>query len=181
MGEIYKITNIVTNKIYVGKTTIGYLNRFRSHIKESVNGRTRLSNSIRKHGIENFKVERICVCPDNLLNKLEIQFIKQYKSYEFGYNITKGGEGGDTLSNHPELHRIKNKMSNISKGRVVWKEEYLTEEFRKKMSNITRGEANPFFGKQHTEEAKKIMRLKKKGYVPWNKGIKQKDYKKENK
>jgi len=47
-----------------------------------------------------------------------------------------------------------------------------TKEHREKLSKIFSGKGNPFYGRKHTEEAKKKMSEVHKGKIPWNKGLK---------
>jgi group I intron endonuclease len=90
---IYQIKNVVTNDIYIGKTTKTVEERFARHIKNSKTQNTHLYKAIRKYGKENFIVEVIENTND--LNNREIFWIitKQPK-----YNMTAGGDGGNTSS-----------------------------------------------------------------------------------
>lgn len=105
---IYKITNKVNGKIYVGKTTRQLTVRFKAHIKSSENGsKTKLHNAIRKHGKDNFYIQTIeNVNNKNLLNEKEIYYISILSP---DYNMTAGGDGGDTsLSiNYKQNHSYK--------------------------------------------------------------------------
>lgn len=97
---IYKATNLINGKYYIGKTTQSLEKRINQHKGSSIKGKFSIFYSaIRKYGIENFKWEILAKCTNiETLNKLEIYFIS--KNIE-GYNIGKGGNGGDTLTNHP--------------------------------------------------------------------------------
>ncbi len=114
---IYKITNRITNKIYIGKSTDS-----RNHKKISYYGSGLLINrSIEKYGIDNFDKDIIEECKNNdELCEREKYWIKFYNSTDvnLGYNISAGGDGGDTFSNHPNLDEIKEKISSTLKGRV---------------------------------------------------------------
>lgn len=96
---IYKLTNILNNKIYIGLTTETISERCRKRIAEAKYKESRNSyilNAIRKHGSEVFKVEQLDTA--NTLEELqqkEIFYIQQYNSTDrnIGYNLTKGGEG----------------------------------------------------------------------------------------
>jgi len=110
VGEIYKITNIVTNKSYVGQTRshrlnhgkyrpFGYLSRFRDHISEANSNKQNqsryLNSSILKHGSENFVCEKILSCKIDELDAHEQQYISEYNTkFPNGYNLTDGGQGG---------------------------------------------------------------------------------------
>ena len=93
-GKIYKISNDINNKIYIGQTVKTLAQRFAGHINESKNGGTRpICLAISKYGEEHFKIEEIEECDVSLLNEREIYWISQYNSYEKGYNATLGGLG----------------------------------------------------------------------------------------
>ena len=101
---IYKITNIETNKIYIGKTSKDLRTRWKTHINASLNLKndTRLYNSIRKYGKENFKIEQIDEA--NTLKELqekEFYWINYFNSTseKIGYNIQKGNECGCCVVN----------------------------------------------------------------------------------
>jgi hypothetical protein len=110
--QIYKITNLVNNKIYIGKDTVSDKNYYGSGVL--------IKRAIEKYGIKNFKKEIIeeCVSNDELCLK-EKYWIEHFNStnLKIGYNISRGGDGGDTLSNNPNLEIIKSKISNVRKGK----------------------------------------------------------------
>ena len=88
---IYKITNKITGKVYIGQTVRTLQKRWKQHVnaKDSLV----IHNSIRKYGVENFTVEQIDIaCSRDELNKKEIYWISFYNSlYPNGYNLTSGG------------------------------------------------------------------------------------------
>jgi hypothetical protein len=107
--QIYKITNLVNNKIYIGKDTTSDPNYFGSGLI--------IRKAIKKYGLENFIKKVIDETEDyKELSKKEISWIKKLNSTnkKIGYNISTGGDGGDTLSNHPDLDLIKEKISKNS-------------------------------------------------------------------
>jgi len=114
---IYKITNNINKKIYIGKST-----DTRNHKQISYYGSGKLIQlAIKKYGVENFTKEIIDKCNTNIeLCEREIYWISYYNSSDLtiGYNITNGGDGGDTISNHPHNIDIRTKISNSLKGRV---------------------------------------------------------------
>lgn len=105
-GYIYKITNIETQKVYIGQTRKTVLKRFKQHLAAAFKSNSsvynsKLSRSIRKHGTDRFIVEQIkeiistslgILCQE--LDKEERFYISFYKSTdnEFGYNISSGGQ-----------------------------------------------------------------------------------------
>lgn len=99
---IYFIINQLTNERYVGQTT-NFSRRKNEHfekLKENRHPNPKLQNVYNKYGKENFLIEKITF--ENLskeeLNEQEIYYIDYYNSYEKGYNLTRGGTGGDTKS-----------------------------------------------------------------------------------
>lgn len=94
---IYKITNILNDKVYIGLTTKSNVkNRFYQHMYNAfkTNLDTYFYNAIRKHGRDNFKIETIETCSDfDELNFLEKYYIKFYNSTDkrYGYNLLAGG------------------------------------------------------------------------------------------
>lgn len=90
MTGIYKITNLINNKIYIGQSTnIEY--RWEDHKFYSRNSHTALQAAFKKYGISNFSFEVIEECSKEYLDEREIYWIKFYDSYKNGYNLTKGG------------------------------------------------------------------------------------------
>lgn len=89
MGVIYKITNKINGKVYIGQTIQNPLVRFRRHKA----GNFAIGNAIRKYGESNFKLEviRECRCPAEL-NVFERLYIKRENSmFPEGYNLMEGG------------------------------------------------------------------------------------------
>lgn len=113
---IYKITNTINNKVYIGQTTQGLLQRQREHVSRFNRGERdhKLYLAFRKYGIDVFKFEVICVALDaSYLNELETLLIKEHNSFNKGYNMTVGG---DTVS-----QETRQKLSSIFKGRkITW-------------------------------------------------------------
>lgn len=92
---IYKITNLVNGKSYIGKTTQSLERRWNGHKKSARSGSmVKLACAIRKHGADNFVVEVIeRMTTDVGLDVAEQLWIKHLKTKDCGYNMTDGGEG----------------------------------------------------------------------------------------
>lgn len=144
-GYVYKITNIVNNKIYIGQTSNTLNKRFINHKSEARRTKidTPIYRAMRKHGTENFKIESLVEIKVNskdelheILNKLEVYYIEKLKP---DYNSAPGGLG--------------------STG-VTW-----TEERREKFKELMSGENNPCFGKPKSEETRKKLSDALKGRV----------------
>jgi group I intron endonuclease len=97
MAFIYKITNLINNKVYIGYTDKSVEDRWKRHIKICRMGsKTYLHNAMRKYGVDKFSIEVISSNEDSKYTKnvLEPKYIKEYNSkYPLGYNLTDGGEG----------------------------------------------------------------------------------------
>ena len=111
---IYKITNDINDKIYIGQTTESLKQRFNRHCGYQLNDNTHFHRAMKKYGIEHFSIELVEeVNNQEELDEREFYWINFYNSVENGYNTknVKGKCGGDTLSNHPNLENIKKKIS----------------------------------------------------------------------
>lgn len=149
MHFIYKITNKINNKVYIGQTN-SIKNRWKSHKSEAKNNRPQgdypIYHAIRKYGIENFIFEIIDECLNlREANIQETWFIKIYRSLvkENGYNIHEGGD-----VNH------------------------VSEETKKKSSESHMGQKPWNKGIPMSDEAKLKLSKSKQGQKPWNTGKK---------
>jgi len=151
---VYKITNIVNNKIYIGYTKNKIDVRLRGHFKKAKIYRNhKFSNAILKYGQINFIIEPIFESFDKkeALEK-EIFFIKEYDSIKKGYNISTGGESGAngvTGRKLSDSHKEKLRLANINK-----KVSNETKELISKNHADVSGIKNPFFNKKHSNETK---------------------------
>ena len=96
MGYIYKITNKINGKSYIGQTITPIRVRMYKHYSQSKIATTGVDYAIQKYGRENFTVEQICKCDDNDLDHLERYYIDYYDTYNNGYNLTIGGQDTST-------------------------------------------------------------------------------------
>lgn len=92
---IYKITNILDNKCYIGQSVDIY-KRWCDHCKCGCGIDTPKNNKLyaamEQDGIENFTFELLEECPREELNKKEAFYINLYESNDYGYNTTKGND-----------------------------------------------------------------------------------------
>lgn len=94
MGYIYKITNTLNDKVYIGQTIKTVQKRFTQHKNNSNKeyfSQIVLYKAFNKYGIENFICEEIEEVPNNKLDEREKYWIEYYDSYFNGYNSTLGG------------------------------------------------------------------------------------------
>lgn len=111
LRRIYLLTNIITNKVYVGQTKQTLEKRADKNGRGYV-GCTRLYNSIKHYGWENFKYTQLTLCfSEQDANEAETFFIKLYRSDQegFGYNIESVGIGrsAEAIKKGAENKRIK--------------------------------------------------------------------------
>lgn len=108
MVGIYKITNTLNDKCYIGQS-IDIKTRWMQHIYEGKRNvkEGKLYPAMFKDGIENFTFEIIEECKKDLqvLNERERYWIKYYNSFNNGYNSTIGGQGEDSWTYDPDLIR----------------------------------------------------------------------------
>ena len=119
---VYKITNSINNKIYVGQTTETLKQRFSRHIGYQLrdsNYKSKIHRAMIKYGVENFSIELLEeVSNQDELNEREYYWIHKLDTIKNGYNINDSGKkcGGDTLSNNPNLKEISKKISKTKRG-----------------------------------------------------------------
>lgn len=115
MGYIYKITNTINGKVYIGKTERSIEQRWQEHLKfasTELNEQRPLYNAIRKYGVNNFIIEVVEETKD--VNEREQYWINYYNSYKEGYNATLGGDG-KTLYDYDYLVALYEKEQNVTK------------------------------------------------------------------
>lgn len=159
---IYKITNKINNKKYIGQST-NIKRRKSEHFTKKCD--MVISHSIFKYGKENFDFEILEECEESQLDELEIKYITEYKSTnrEFGYNVDNGGNGTGKMS-----EETKQKISYANKGeKNAFYGKKHTDESINKQSDVKLGDNNPFYGKKHTEERNTKLSIKNKDN-DWN-------------
>lgn len=107
MVGIYKITNQINRKVYIGQSK--YIEkRWNKHKSTAFNSNDHnynchLYRAIRKYGIENFSFEILEECLVSELNDKERYYIKLYDSFFNGYNLTFGGDGSGSEINKEKI------------------------------------------------------------------------------
>ena len=132
-GFIYKITNKLNNKVYIGQTIQKPIERFYQHCAKKCDKyilNMVIHKAIFKYGKDNFTFEVIEEVPKQQLNEREEYWIKYYNSYTDGYNSTKGGQKGNkpfkNIDNNAIIEQYQQgkslrtigKMFNIDKATV---------------------------------------------------------------
>lgn len=129
MAFVYKITNKINGKVYIGKSKYNNPEYYGSGL--------RIAYAINKYGKENFEKSILEECLDTEVSAKEIAWIEELNSTDpaIGYNISKGGNGGahywDTLTEEEKkLHNRK--ISRSKKGKT---HKPHSNETKKKMSD----------------------------------------------
>lgn len=121
MAYIYKITNLINNKCYIGKTLNTIQERWREHCsdyKKRDEEKRPLYSAMNKYGIENFKIEEIEQCNEDIVNDREKYWIEYYGSFKKGYNATLGGDGKAYLD-RKLLIKTYNEIQNLKKSAKI--------------------------------------------------------------
>lgn len=128
LGKIYKITNLINNKVYIGQTKQSLQERWYKHCQKHCDKHhfhMPIKQAIFKYGKEHFTIELLEECDVCLLNERECYWIQFYDSYTNGYNCTKGGQDCATrptaLSKEQEQELIKLKQSGLSSSQLARK------------------------------------------------------------
>lgn len=141
---IYKITNKINGKIYIGQTRLSLEKRWKKHLYDAKRqGNNKFYKAINKYGAENFAIDIIeeGIKDIEQLNAREMYWIKKYDSYNNGYNSTVGGEVSPM-----HYEEVRNKVSKSLTGREF------SCEHRMRISQARKGKGHP-----HTEEYKVYM------------------------
>jgi group I intron endonuclease len=174
MHFIYKITNKINNKIYIGQTNNPLLrwSQHKSNAKYD-RGQQVITRAITKYGSDNFDFEVIASCQSQEdVNLTEEQMIAQYNSRnpEIGYNIDAGGNTtprtpevlqkiSEGLRKHYETHDGWLKGGNLSEE---WKENISKASIGKEGANTGKTFSDEWRGKMSTSLAGKEMKSRRR-------------------
>lgn len=166
MPIVYKITNKINGKIYIGKTESPLNERWSDHLSTAKTkniGYSYIHKAINKYGKENFSIEIMEeVFSTELCKEKEVYWIALLKTNAckypngIGYNLTDGGEGVSGFK------RTSENIAKISGENHYMFGKEVPEETKKKLSEALSGEKNPFFGKRHSDEILKTIKEKQK-------------------
>lgn len=145
---VYKITNNINNKVYIGLTTKTLEERWKQHINAAYSPRNNaysniFKKAIRKYGSQNFSLE-ILAHADTLddLKRLECHYIDAYNSFAFnepsgGYNATLGGDLVK-LQNCKAVTKL-----DIITGKIIAEYSSISEAISKECKGINESCSNP--------------------------------------
>jgi len=146
---IYKITNLIDGKTYIGQT-VNYRKRKTSHyskLKQGKHHNEHLQRAFNKYGESAFKIELLKKCKIEELDELEQYYIKKFDACnpEKGYNMMYGGQAYREFT-----EEVKRKISKANKGRIF------TDEHKKKIGLAHKGK------KLSQKQISKMIATKKK-------------------
>ncbi len=175
---VYKATNRINGKVYIGLTTKTIKERKKAHINDATNRATNKNYqnpyylALRKHGVYNFYWRQLIECSSiKELYDMREFYIKHYNSMnrEFGYNCTNGA------MHFKFCEETKKKTSESLKGEnSPFYRIPRTQEAKDKISKALSGENHPNYGKKFSEKTKQKMRKNRrdthgKNNPMWNK------------
>lgn len=139
MAYIYKITNTINQKVYIGKTLLTPEERFKEHLVDYERPRCEkrpLYSAFKKYGIKNFILETVEECSEDIVSEREEYWIQFYNSYHYGYNATRGGDG-KRYADYDLIVSLYNQGKNIKQIRELTNYDTSTISKALKNNNIT--------------------------------------------
>ena len=146
--HIYKITNLIAGKSYIGWTSKGVPQRWRQHVRAATKGgdNRKFYNAIRKYGADVWDIIVLGTATDKAhACEIERKFIAEFNTYHNGYNSTTGGDGNRGMVMSVEANR---KRSEALKGKpkpyAGMKGKFHSIESRMKISTSHLGKKKPW-------------------------------------
>lgn len=160
MAIIYKITNNITGKIYVGKTINTLEYRFNSHVSNgrNIKGASKIAKSLREYGSLNHSIELLEECIEEKVFEREQYWIDKLNTLYVGYNIKNEFSEKKESAYWGERNRAK---ENLKRG-DVWNKGISPNDSTRKKIGETRKRKHSLglyenYGHKHTEETKKYL------------------------
>jgi group I intron endonuclease len=183
-GYIYKITNTVNSKVYIGQTTRSIEARFKEHLRNcnTVSKKSmHLYAAMNTYGKENFSIELLGeAASQDELNEKEIYWINYYDSLNNGYNMKQGGQDENPMNSSivREKHDIKMRSeevrTKISKSMTEYRNKHgFSASHRQKLSEAAKNQLYYLKDDRVTHvnkhDTEKIAQLVADGWVPVDK------------
>ena len=160
---IYKITNIIDNKIYIGSSTklhkryYYHLNLLRNNKHYNIH----LQYAFNKYNEKSFIFDIVEYCEENVLIEKEEFYIKYYNTLDdnYGYNINPNGDRPPSWVGKKHKNETKIKISQSNKGKIISVEQreliskthkgkIISEDHKKILSDKNKGDKNAMYGKK---------------------------------
>ena len=155
---IYKITNLINNKIYIGQHVTTNIN------DDYMGSGDHIKNAIKKYGIENFKKEIIAECSSfDEMNDLEGElvnqdFVNNPNTYNHAIGGTYGWKNCLKYKSEEEIQNIRKHANEVFLN--LFKDPEYRKQHAEKISNGLKEagfDPRTFLGKTHSEETKRKM------------------------
>lgn len=178
---IYKHENKINGKCYIGQTKNMKWRKYPSCYVYC----TKFFRAINKYGWNNFTHEILKECTENDVDYWEAYYIQKYNSIENGYNLESGGKSNQTVSKETKQKIREANLKRVYRptGKPAWNKGLkLSDEYRKKLSDIHKGKRKPLSqetkikiaesnkGKKRSAETKRKLSEAHKGKPSNNKG-----------
>lgn len=177
MFSIYKARNTINGKIYIGKDA-DWPHRQTKHIRMALkNSQLVFHRALRKYGSDAFEWSIIDSCETNEeACRLEIFYIDKLQSFVNGYNMTIGGEGGNTSPGRVLSEEEKERLRTLRLGKKQPKEAVektmAAVRGKKQSSEHIAKKVASRAGYTMADETKERISLANTGKTAWNKGLK---------
>lgn len=166
---IYKATNLINGKSYIGMSKHSLWDRHRAHLQDCEGTDYHFHRAIRLYGPEAFEWEVLCECPTRKeAGKAEKLLIKAFDTFRNGYNMTQGGENPPSARGRIWTAESRRKASEAHKGKASpRKGTCLPQEHKAAISKASVGKSCPWtqtdaYRTRHSERMTKWWAERKK-------------------